>query len=535
MTQSEFIRELARLVQKYAPQYGILVCSPIIAQGILESGRGTSELAVKANNYHGLKYKPGRCPTASGVYHKVGSEQNADGTYTSSAMQWFKFDSMEDAVIGYFDFINNARYANLKGQTDPYQYLVDIRADGYATSLKYVENVYRVVQEYNLTQYDTIIKVEGGNSMDKKRVCIDAGHFKNYNKCPAIPEYSEAKTVWKLHLLQKKYLGQLGIEVAVTREDQEIDLALDKRGKVSEGYDLLISNHTNAVGGGMNESIDYAAVYHLVDDATTKADDISKEIAKLIAPVIANVMGTKGGYKVLTRKSGNDRNKDGVLNDNYYGVLNGARMVGTPALIIEHSFHTNTRAVRWLMDDNNLDKLARAEAECIASHLLGKTVKLGNTTSNKVESPVEDKTDKLYRVQIGAYTKLSNAQAQLKAIEALGIDAFIVLYGSYYRVQVGAYSKKSGAENMLAMVKNKGLSAIITTTSTALGTDEFNPYRVKITASSLNVRSGAGTDHRIVTSIKKGGIYTIVEESNGWGKLKSGAGWISLKHTAKLA
>ena len=63
-------------------------------------------------------------------------------------------------------------------------------------------------------------------------------------------------------------------------------------------------------------------------------------------------------------------------------------------------------------------------------------------------------------------------------------------------------------------------------------------YKVKITANKLNVRKGAGTSYGIATQIKKGEVYTIVEEvKNGdtiWGKLKSGAGYISLAYTQKI-
>lgn len=59
-------------------------------------------------------------------------------------------------------------------------------------------------------------------------------------------------------------------------------------------------------------------------------------------------------------------------------------------------------------------------------------------------------------------------------------------------------------------------------------------YKVRITANTLNVRAGAGTSYKVTTTVKKGGIYTIVEEKDGWGKLKSGAGWISLKYTEKV-
>ena len=61
--------------------------------------------------------------------------------------------------------------------------------------------------------------------------------------------------------------------------------------------------------------------------------------------------------------------------------------------------------------------------------------------------------------------------------------------------------------------------------------EPFKPYRVKVTDSSLNIRSGPSTSYRINGVITDKGVYTIVEEKNGWGKLKSGAGWISLYYT----
>lgn len=78
-------------------------------------------------------------------------------------------------------------------------------------------------------------------------------------------------------------------------------------------------------------------------------------------------------------------------------------------------------------------------------------------------------------------------------------------------------------------------------TSTAPAT--FTPYKVKVTASSLNIRKGAGTNYSIRGSIKDKGVYTIVGESSGtgatkWGLLKSYEknrdGWISLDYVKKV-
>ena len=58
-------------------------------------------------------------------------------------------------------------------------------------------------------------------------------------------------------------------------------------------------------------------------------------------------------------------------------------------------------------------------------------------------------------------------------------------------------------------------------------------YTVKIDCDILNVRSGPGTNYDITTKVKRNEVYTIVEEKNGGGKLKSGVGWIKLSHTIK--
>ena len=70
--------------------------------------------------------------------------------------------------------------------------------------------------------------------------------------------------------------------------------------------------------------------------------------------------------------------------------------------------------------------------------------------------------------------------------------------------------------------------ASLTATTAASG------YLVKVTADVLNVRMGPGVGYKIATQVKKNEVFTIIEEQNGWGRLKSKAGWISLKYTKKV-
>ena len=63
-------------------------------------------------------------------------------------------------------------------------------------------------------------------------------------------------------------------------------------------------------------------------------------------------------------------------------------------------------------------------------------------------------------------------------------------------------------------------------------------FLVRVTATVLNIRKGAGTSYKIVGTVKRGEVFTIVETTKNkgltWGRLKSGAGWICLKYTEPI-
>ena len=89
------------------------------------------------------------------------------------------------------------------------------------------------------------------------KICLDAGHYGNYNQ-GVVKSYYEAKVVWDITNLQKKYLEEYeGVQVILTRADQNKDLALYDRGMKAKGCELFISNHSNACD---TESVDYPVV-----------------------------------------------------------------------------------------------------------------------------------------------------------------------------------------------------------------------------------------------------------------------------------
>lgn len=151
MDKEAFIQKVAEKVSKYAPLYGISVHSPIIAQAIIESGWGKSGLASKYHNYFGLKcgssWKGKSVNMTTKEEYKVGTISNIRDNFRV-------FDDFDDGIRGYFEFINTRRYANLKGVKNPEEYVRRLKADGYATSSKYVDNIMRVIRDNKLTRFD---------------------------------------------------------------------------------------------------------------------------------------------------------------------------------------------------------------------------------------------------------------------------------------------------------------------------------------------------------------------------------------------
>ena len=185
-----------------------------------------------------------------------------------------------------------------------------------------------------------------------KKICLDAGHVgSKYNQSPVVKTYYESAMVWALHLKLKAQLEARGFQVVTTRASIGTDLGVYERGTASKGCDVFISLHSNACG---TESVDYPVVYRAYDNKNN-VDTLALKLAKKVG----ELMGTTQAGRTATRK-----NSSG---GEYYGVLRGARAVGTPHyMLIEHSFHTNTKATKWLSKDANLDKLAVAEADILA-------------------------------------------------------------------------------------------------------------------------------------------------------------------------
>ena len=225
-----------------------------------------------------------------------------------------------------------------------------------------------------------------------KKICLDAGHVgSKYNQSPVVKTYYESAMVWALHLKLKAQLEARGFQVVTTRASIDTDLGVYERGTASKGCDVFISLHSNACG---TESVDYPVVYRAYDNKNS-VDTLALKLAKKVG----ELMGTTQAGRTATRK-----NSSG---SEYYGVLRGARAVGTPYyMLIEHSFHTNTKATKWLSEDANLDKLAVAEADILAEFF-------GMESSTETEKTAIMGKAQATASQMAAFCLSKNASPQL--------------------------------------------------------------------------------------------------------------------------
>ena len=148
----EFINMIAPLIISEGKKRGYSVFSTVIAQAIIESNSGKSILGYKYHNYFGMKC--GSRWKGKSVNLKT-KEEYTVGTLTTIKDNFRVYDSIEEGVKGYYDFISTKRYANLKESKTYVEYAENLKADGYATSSKYVNTLCTTVDAHNLTKYDS--------------------------------------------------------------------------------------------------------------------------------------------------------------------------------------------------------------------------------------------------------------------------------------------------------------------------------------------------------------------------------------------
>lgn len=176
-----------------------------------------------------------------------------------------------------------------------------------------------------------------------------------------------------------------------------LDIDINGRSKEAKdkGCHIYLAIHSNAGGGG---SASGAVAFYHPDSLTGRllAENVVKEL-NAICPIKSNrSTPVENGMK--------------AFNNIGYGEIRNPSKLGLISVLVETDFHDNPKTAQWIID--NKDDIARAYVNALVN-----TFNIAKTNTPQVK--------RYYKVQIGAYSNKSNAEAMLKRLKILGFEGFI--------------------------------------------------------------------------------------------------------------
>lgn len=328
----DFIARIAPIAVAEHKRTGV-PASLTLAQAIVESRSGTSELAVNANALFGIK---GEGP--AGSYEKV-SDEYVNGIRIEKRSAFRKYNDWDESIRDHSEFLLKPRYRNVIG-ADWRTACVEVARAGYATDPNYAAKLTKVIEQYLLYEYDAEV-----NRKVALKVAIDGGHGPDTpgKRTPdgSMREYQFNSAVAKrVRELLAEYEG---VSVLFVHEDGR-DVPLGERTDRANKWraNVYISIHADAAGpGGWYDANGITTFVY------TKADEAT---CKLAANVQASLIGHTG------------RRDRGVKQADFY-VLRKTEMT---AILCECGFMTNREEAALLKSDAYRDKVARAIVDGLA-------------------------------------------------------------------------------------------------------------------------------------------------------------------------
>lgn len=177
MIREEFIRKFTDIaIRNYSKEK--IIPSLVVAQAILESGYGTSELSVKACNYFGLNNYHDEVTREYGTY-KMLAPQEVNGTWVYNEEEFCKFDTVEQCCECLYKWYNRSKYKDLHTITQFEKACKFVQSKGYATDSQYANKLIKIIYEHKLYEYDNLV-------LDKHGYYVQIGYFENYDRALAM-------------------------------------------------------------------------------------------------------------------------------------------------------------------------------------------------------------------------------------------------------------------------------------------------------------------------------------------------------------
>ena len=154
----DFIAEIAPSAQRAYMELGKVLPSVCIGMACVESAYGTSSIMRKHNAFFGQKVGSGKTAKKywqGAFFTSKTKEEYTVGTHTVITDAFRAYPSMEMSVFNYYELLNTSLYKRVLAGADYKTQMAQIKQCGYMTSSTEVNSVIKLIEKYNLTQYDT--------------------------------------------------------------------------------------------------------------------------------------------------------------------------------------------------------------------------------------------------------------------------------------------------------------------------------------------------------------------------------------------
>lgn len=426
MSEAEKVQAMAPLYQAEQRRSGMLA-SVGLAQFCLESGYGTTDLAQKANNLHGMKCSlsgntwAGSSWDGKSKYTKQTAEQTTSGQVYYVTADFRKYPSMADSIAdrsAYFIGAMNGsakRYPGINQITSAEEQVKLIKAGGYATDVSYVNKLMSLINRFDLTQYDTqevamdpITKA--AQEMDKTMQADNkAGKQWTYTNKKSIPAtFDEARTKGTRRTNCARGVTWLLIEAGILKSNP---------GQWYGKKDGTLVFKSKSAETAIKEAFDI-----------TKIGSVNKTVNQCIKD------GTIKAGDIVTYKASFDHTNLYLGDGKWFDT--GHAYCKTPG--------EDAKFIKWVGD----------------TYYGGTFVGCVLRQKKKVEPAPT--TLVMYRVQAGAFSVKANAQKCVELIKSqTGEDSFIDYADGLYKVICGSFSIKANAEQRVSVLQAKGISCFI--------------------------------------------------------------------------
>ena len=513
LSEADVVKKVGSLFTADQKKSGILA-SVSMAQFILESGYGQTDLAQNANNCFGMKKSlSGNTWTGStwdgvSIYTKKTQEDDGTGKLYYITADFRKYPCVEDSVADHSAYLLGAkngsklRYAGLKGETDYKKAIQIIKDGGYATDTKYVSKICSIIERWDLVQYDLLVETSSTpEKQDAEKTSTPTESKTNFH---VIADR-------KINDITKENLGQ----IPAKRGSNKIEFIVL--------HYLGVPNADNPYlyGGG------YGGHYNIKRDGS---------IYKAADPKTAVVWHCGGGLQ-------------GSGGHCFYKICGNYNSIGIECGVC----YTDTSVKdasgdsgQWYFTTETQESLVWLVSKLMDEYGVGidHVIRHFDVTGKLCPNPYV-KNNRLrtswtwdeFKTRLAQYRQTGGYSTDAKAEQSEP--------AKWYRVrkswndatsQVGAYLVLDNAKEECD--KHPGYSVYDWNGKAVYeAAGEKYPYLVRVSIPDLNIREKPTVNSKSHGYTGKG-VYTIVEESNGWGLLKSYAdkknGWIKLSYTEKL-